>query len=70
MINAQMISQLLPLLQNNPNGMMQQNGFNVPQNQQNNGPKGMVEYLMNSGQIDQNTYNQAMSIARQMGYNI
>lgn len=70
MINPQMLMQMLPLLQSNPTGMAAQNGFNIPNGQNFNGPKDMVEYLMSSGQINQNVYNQAMNVARQMGYNV
>lgn len=68
MINPQMLMQMLPLLQGNPSGIAAQNGMNVPNNITN--PKDMVEHLMNSGQIDQNTFNNALATARQMGYNI
>ena len=30
-------------------------------------PNGMIQYLMNSGKISQQQYNQAQSMARQLG---
>lgn len=70
MINPQMILQMLPQLQNNPVGMAMQSGFNIPQGQNFNGPQQLVNYLINSGQVNQNTLNQAQSIAQQMGYKL
>ena len=70
MIDMNMISKLLPMLKGNPAGIVQQSGFNIPQGQQFNSPKDIVEYLMNSGQIDQNVFNQARSQAEQMGYKV
>lgn len=69
MINPQMIQQMMPMFQQNPMAMAQQNGFNI-QGQNFNGPQDMAQYLMNSGQVDQNTFNQAVAMARQMGYKI
>lgn len=70
MIDMNMIAKMLPLIQQNPMGIAQNSGFNIPQGQQFNGPKDMVEYLLNSGQIDQNLFNQARSQAQQMGYKV
>lgn len=69
MINPQMIMQLLPLFQQNPQALAAQNGLNI-QNQNGNNPKSMVQGLLDSGQIDQNTFNRAVIMARQMGYNV
>lgn len=69
MINPQMLIQLLPVLQGNPVGMLINRGFNVPQGQ-NMDPREMTEYLMNSGQVDQNVYNNAVKTAKQMGYKL
>lgn len=69
-MDMNLISKLLPMLQGNPIGIVQQNGFNIPQGQRFNGPKDIVEYLMNSGQIDQNLYNNARNQAEQMGYKV
>lgn len=70
MIDTNLIAKLLPMLQGNPMGIVQQSGFNIPQGQQFNSPKDIVEYLMNSGQIDQNIYNNARAQAEQMGYKV
>lgn len=68
-LNPQMLMQMLPILQGNPMGMLMNKGFNVPNGNMNN-PQAIVEHLMNSGQIDQNTYNNAIKTAQSMGYNI
>lgn len=70
MIDSGAISQLLPLLQQNPANMAAQYGFTIPQNQQQGGPRGIAEYLLNSGQVDQHTINNAINTARQLGYNV
>lgn len=70
MFNPQMIMQMLPTLQNNPIGMLLNKGYNIPNGQQYNNPQAIIEYLMNSGQIDQNTYNNAIKTAQQMGYKL
>lgn len=70
MINPQMLMQLLPMLQNNPSGMLMNKGFNVPNGGQNMGPQAIIEYLMNSGQINQETYNNAVKTAQSMGYKL
>lgn len=69
-MNPNMLMQILPLLQNNPIGMAQQHGFNIPEGQNMGSPKDMVQYLMQSGQIDQNAFNQAVAFAKSMGYNV
>lgn len=70
MVDVNMIMRMLPLIENNPVGIAQQSGFNIPQNQQFKGPEDMVKYLMNTGQIDQNIFNQARAQAQMMGYKI
>lgn len=52
------IMQMLPTLQRNPLGMLAQRGFNIPQNM--NDPQQMVRHLMNTGQVSQEQYNNAM----------
>ena len=49
----------------NPVGFMMQSGMNVPQNMMGN-PDAIIQQMMNSGQISQQTYNQAQQIAQQM----
>lgn len=56
---------LLQQLRSNPLGMLRQYGFNVPDNL--NDPNAIIQHLMNSGQINQNQYNQARQMAQQYG---
>ena len=56
--------QMLQALQANPIQFLMQRKFNVPQNIAND-PNAIVQYLMNSGQISQQQYNQAAQMARQ-----
>ena len=58
--------QMLAQLKQNPLGMLRQYGFNVPDNISD--PNAIVQYLMNSGQINQQTYNQARMRAQHMGF--
>lgn len=69
MINQQMLLQLLPILQGNPAGMLMNRGFNVPQGQ-NMTPQDIIQHLMDTNQIDQDTYNNAVRTAQQMGYKL
>ena len=68
MINSDMLMKILPLLQSNPGSVASQYGFSIPQNQ--NSPQGIIEYLMNTGQINQNTYNNAIKTAQSLGYKL
>lgn len=54
--------QMLMQLKQNPAGLLQQNGFNIPANVQN--PQEIIQYLMNSGQVNQNQLNQAQQMAQ------
>lgn len=49
----------------NPASFMMQRGMNVPQNLLNN-PNAIIDQLMSNGQLNQQTYNKAQQIARQM----
>lgn len=60
----------LMLLMQNPTGYVLSKGFNLPPNVQFNGPKDIVQYLMQSGQVDQNAFNQGYQAAQQMGYKV
>ena len=64
-INPMQIMQMLPQLKSNPMAMLSR--FNVPQNIANN-PQEVLQYMMNTGAISQNQYNQAMQIAHSMGF--
>lgn len=69
MINPQMIMQMLPILQGNPAGMLMNGGYNVPQNQMSN-PQNIIQHLMDTNQIDQGVYNNAVKMAQGMGYKL
>ena len=58
--------QMLAQLKSNPLGMLRKYGFNVPDNV--NSPEAIIQHLMNSGQINQQQYNQARQMAQQMGF--
>lgn len=60
-MNQMMIEQLNRLMKN-PREFVAQCGLNVPQNI--NSPNDIIQYLMNTGQISQQSYNQAMSLAK------
>ena len=49
----------------NPLQFMMRRGMNVPQNMMGN-PDAIIQQMMNSGQISQQTYNQAQQIAQQI----
>lgn len=61
-MNQMMIEQLNKIVKD-PVGYVAQCGLNVPQNI--NTPDGIIQYLMNTGQISQQRYNQVMSFAKQ-----
>lgn len=60
-MNQMMIEELNKIMKN-PREYVAQCGLNVPQNI--NTPNDIIQYLMNTGQISQQRYNQAMSLAR------
>ena len=49
----------------NPMGFMMQNKLNIPQQYMNN-PDNAIEYLLNSGKLDQQTYNSLKKTAGQI----
>ena len=53
---------MLTQLMQNPIGMLQKVGFNVPQNL--NNPQDIIQHLMNSGQISQQQLQQAQQQAQ------
>lgn len=65
MNNPMQIMQMLNQFKSNPMAMLG-NKFNIPQGI--NNPQGMIQHLMNSGQITQDQYNQARAMAQQMGF--
>ena len=64
-MNPMQMGQMLQSLRNNPLSFLASKGFNVPQGI--NNPQQMVNHLVNSGQVNQNTINQAMQMANMMG---
>lgn len=62
-MNNNMISQFQQFMQNLPTMI---NRMGIPQ-QYAKDPNGMIQYLMNSGKISQQQYNQAKSLERQIG---
>ncbi len=66
-INPMQIMQMLPQLKNNPMAILSR--FNVPQNIANN-PQAVIQQMMNNGTISQEQYNNAMQIAKSMGFKL
>lgn len=54
------------IFKQNPIQFLSQRGMNVPPQYQNN-PKGLVQNMLNSGQMSQEQYNQLMQTAKNMG---
>ena len=54
---------MLNQLKANPLGFLRQKGFNIPDNVSD--PNAIIQHLMNTGQINQQTYNQARQMAQQ-----
>ena len=54
--------QMLTQLQHNPLSLLGKAGFNIPNNL--NNPQQIVQYLTQSGQINQNQLNQAQQMAQ------
>ncbi len=57
--------QMLMQLKQNPLGMLQRAGFNIPANI--SGPQAILQHLTQTGQINQNQLNQAQQIAQMFG---
>ena len=60
-MNQMMIEQLNKIIKD-PVGYVAQFGLKIPQNI--NSSNDIIQYLLNTGQISQQKYNQAMSLAR------
>lgn len=52
--------QRLQALKQNPASVLQQAGMNIPQGM--NNPTQIIQYLLQSGQVQQNRYNQILSM--------
>ena len=63
LINSGKISQI----RQNPMQFFASMGLNVPQNIVND-PNAIIQHLMNNGSISQEQYNQAINMAKQLGY--
>lgn len=57
--------QMLMQLKQNPLGLLQRVGFNIPTNL--NNPQQIVEHLTKTGQINQAQLNQAQQMAKMFG---
>lgn len=55
--------QMLSQIKSNPKAILSQR-FNLPQNL--NNPQEIIQHLMNTGQVSQQQYNQAMNMAKQL----
>ena len=55
------LSQMLQILQQNPVQFLQSRGLNVPQDL--NNPNAIIQYLMNTGQVSQQQYQNARMMA-------
>ena len=57
--------QMLMQLKQDPTGMLQRAGFNIPANI--SGPQAILQHLTQTGQINQNQLNQAQQMAQMFG---
>lgn len=62
--NMANLMQMFSQFKNNPVGALMGIGYNIPQNVQNN-PEAIVNYLMSSGQMSEQQFNQFSGLARQ-----
>lgn len=58
-----MMNNVLSQMKRNPMQFLTQKGFNIPQNM--NDPNAIIQYLMNTGQVSQTQYDQAMRTINQ-----
>lgn len=56
-------AQLVQQIKSDPAGMLRQKGLTIPAGM--NNPQQIVQYLLNSGQVPQARYQQAMQMAAQ-----
>lgn len=66
-MNPMQIMQMMQQLKSNPMAMLSR--YNIPQNIANN-PQAVIQTMMNNGTISQAQYNNAMQMAKSMGFNI
>lgn len=67
-MNPQMMQAFMQFVQN-PAAFFQQRGMQMPPQSALQSPQGMIEYLMNSGGVSQQQYNQAAAQAKQAQQN-
>lgn len=67
-MNPQMMHAFMQFVQN-PAAFFQQRGMQMPPQSALQSPQGMIEYLMNSGGVSQQQYNQAAAQAKQAQQN-
>lgn len=68
-MNQQNPMQMLQQLKSNPLQFLAQRKFNLPQNIDANNPQAIINYLVQSGQVPQESYNRARQMAQNMGMN-
>lgn len=56
--------QMLNQIKQNPMAMLSRR-FNIPQNMNVNDPNEIIQYLLNTGQVSQQQYNNANQMAKQ-----
>lgn len=66
-MNQQNPMQMLNALKSNPVQFLMQRKFNLPKNINAKDPNAIVNHLVQSGQVSQETYNRARQMAQQMG---
>lgn len=62
--NPQAVMGQFQAFKQNPMQFLMQHRLNIPQEYMNN-PQGAIQYLMNSGHMNQQTYNQLQQMAKQ-----
>ena len=65
MMNIQAIQAFMQFMQN-PAALFQQRGIPVPPQNAMQSPQSMIQYMLNSGGISQDQYNQAAQQAKQL----
>lgn len=65
--NQPNMMQMLQQLKANPVQFLTKSKFNLPQNIDTSNAQSIVNYLVQSGQVSQESYNKAYNMARQFG---
>ena len=61
--------EMMNKLKQNPMGFIMERGFNIPQNMAND-PNKIIQHLMDTGQVSQDQYNQAVKMAKNFGIKV